>query len=125
MKKMLKTLFTATLMVLLTTTAFAQDKAAEGAKAVTANMKEQLKLNDSQYTKVLDINQAFLQKAISTKNSAATKVEKAKKLKTVSDERDTKLKSVLTEDQYKVYIANKAENRKKLRAYYADKDDAE
>lgn len=106
------------LLVMFSTTALAQDRVAEGAKKFTDNMKTQLALNDGQYAKVLEINKAFLQKAADSRKTAVTKVEKAKKLKTYDDERETKLKSVLTDTQYKTFAATRAENRKKLREYY-------
>jgi hypothetical protein len=54
MKKTITRVFGAVAILLLfTISAKAQDKAAEGAKAVTNHMKEQLSLNDSQYTKYM------------------------------------------------------------------------
>jgi hypothetical protein len=108
------------LLLAFTTTAKAQDKTLAGAKAVTNQLKEQLSLNDGQYTKVYDINKAFLVKAAENNKSALSATEKAKKLKAITDEKDAKLKSVLTEPQYKTYSANRAENNKKLRVYYQD-----
>lgn len=110
-------------MLLLVAGANAQDKAADGAKAVTAQMKEQLKLNDGQYSRVHAVNLDYLQKALDNKKSDKTSVEKAKRLKALDDERDAKLKSVLSADQYKIYTANKIENRKKLRQQFMDKDE--
>jgi hypothetical protein len=109
----------AALLLMFTTTGQAQekDKAAEGAKAVTAQMKSQLTLSDSQYTKVLDVNRTYLQKANDSKAMGVTKVDKAKKMKALGEERDAKLKSVLTEDQYKIYTAGRAGNMKKLREF--------
>lgn len=122
MKKSIKTIVTSlALMLFVAISAQAQDKAAEGAKAVTTHMKEQLKLNDAQYTKAYAVNLDFMQKAIENKKAEKTKVEKAKRLKVLDDERDTKLKSVLTDEQFKIFIANKAENRKKLRQHFMDK----
>lgn len=108
------------LVVLFTTAATAQekDKATEGAKVVTTQMKSQLALNDSQYTKVMDVNKTFLQKAAEAEKGTTNATEKAKKIKTVTEERDTKLKSVLTETQYKTYTANKAAYGKKFREFY-------
>ncbi len=124
MKHTLKHFFVAAVM-LLSVSVFAQDKATEGAKIVTANMKEQLTLNDSQYTKVLEINKSFLQKALDIKATTVTKAEKVKKLRVINDERETKLKSVLTDDQYKIYAANRAANRQKLREHYMEKHESE
>jgi hypothetical protein len=122
MKKSIKTIVASlALLLFVAVSANAQDKAADGAKAVTSHMKEQLKLNDSQYTKVYAVNLDFMQKAMDNKKADKTKVEKAKRLKALDDERDTKLKSVLSDEQFKIFIANKAENRKKLRQHFMDK----
>ncbi len=123
MKKTIsKILGTMVILLLFTVSVQAQDKAAEGAKAVTNHMKEQLSLNDSQYTKVYAVNLDFLKKAMENKNAGdKTKLEKAKRQKALDEERDTKLESVLTKEQFRMFIANKAENRKKLRAYFQDK----
>ncbi|WP_146185849.1 hypothetical protein [Flavobacterium album] len=108
------------MVVFFTTAVTAQEKekATEGAKVVTTQMKAQLALNDSQYTKVMDVNKTFLQKAAEAEKGTTNPTEKAKKIKAVTDERDTKLKSVLTETQYKTYTANKANYGKKFREYY-------
>ncbi|MCR5861329.1 hypothetical protein LRS05_03825 [Flavobacterium sp. J372] len=111
------------LMLTFTINAAAQDKAVAGAKKITENMKEQLSLNESQYDKVFIINKEFLQKAIENRESSKTKVDKAKKLKELDDSRDTKLKSVLSADQVKLYVATKAENRKKLREHFQEKEE--
>jgi hypothetical protein len=107
------------LFFVFTASAMAQekDKASEGAKTITTEMKAQLSLNDSQHTKVMDINKTFLQKAAEAEKTVNA-TDKAKKLKALTDERDAKLKSVLTETQYKTYNANRASNGKKLRVYY-------
>jgi hypothetical protein len=114
LKKMLSA---AVMLLCFTITANAQDKTVDGAKAVTTYMKENLQLNDSQYQKVYSVNLTFLQKVDENakKNKGADKI---KKLRALEDERDTKLKSVLSEDQYKNYVGNKAANRKKIAEYY-------
>jgi hypothetical protein len=104
------------LLLMFTTTALAQDTSAEGIKKLNDHMKVQLSLNDSQYAKVNDINRVFVQKVGDSEKGNASKLDKAKKVKALEAERDTKLKSVLTEDQYKVFVANRAENTKKLKA---------
>jgi hypothetical protein len=111
---------TLVLFLMFSINASAQDKLTEGAKTVTGQMKTQLGLNDSQYTKVLDVNKTFLVKAAEA-NKLTNAAEKAKKLKTLSDERDTKLKSVLTGDQYKTFAANRAKYAGKLREIYEGK----
>ncbi|MFL9843246.1 hypothetical protein [Flavobacterium rhizosphaerae] len=116
-KSLKKMLFAAVLMLLFTINATAQDKTVEGAKDVTSYMKEQLDLNDGQYTKVYDVNLTFLQK-VAENNKKNTGVERVKKLRALESERDEKLKSVLSTEQYKVYVGNKTANRKKIAEYY-------
>jgi len=116
MIKILKTLLSAVaLLVMFTTSAMAQDKLAEGAKKVTDGMKTQLTLNESQYAKVLEINKTYLVKVKENKTKTVGKVEQAKKLKTIDEDREAKLKSVLTQDQYKMFAATRADNKKKLK----------
>ncbi len=113
-------IFSAIMLVMLFTTAATaqdKDKAVEGAKVITTEMKAQLSLNDSQHTKVMDINKTFLQKAAEAEKTVNA-TDKAKKLKALTDDRDAKLRSVLTGTQYKTYNANRASNGKKLRQYY-------
>lgn len=107
-------------LLLFTLNCNAQDKARHGAKAVTENMKEQLSLNDGQAAKVQQINLDFLQKAIENKESGKSKVEKAKKLKQLDDDRDKKLESVLSKEQFKKFVATKSENRKKMREHFEE-----
>ena len=113
-----KTLFGAALLLLaVSTTAVAQetDKLAEGAKAAASQMKTQLVLNDNQYTQVVDVNKAYLKKVKECRASGDTAPAKAKKMQALNEERDSKLKSVLTEVQYKKYASVRAENIRKLK----------
>ncbi|MFL9838118.1 hypothetical protein ABS768_11450 [Flavobacterium sp. ST-75] len=99
---------TLVLALLFCVTANAQDKVSEGAAKVTTHMKSQLSLNDNQYTQVLAINKDYLKKL--DENPGATAVQRAKKKKTYDEDRDKKLKSVLSDSQYKIYIANRSAN---------------
>jgi len=110
------------LLLMLTTSAVAQDKTAEGITKLNDHMKTQLSLNESQYGKVNEINRVFVQKAVESEKSNANKLDKAKKVKTLEADRDTKLKSVLTADQYKIFVANRGENTKKLKALLPAKE---
>jgi len=107
----------AAITITMSSTAFAQeaDKIAEASKTVATEMKNQLVLNDSQYTKVVDVNKTYLKKVKDCKASGDTAVAKAKKMQTLNEERDGKLKSVLTEVQYKKYGAVRADNIRKLK----------
>lgn len=107
----------AALLFAVNATAIAQekDKLAESAKTVATQMKSQLTLNDSQFTQVVDVNKAYLKKVKDCKASGDTAAAKAKKMQALNEERDGKLKSVLTEVQYKKYASGRAENTKKLK----------
>ncbi|MHA3789269.1 hypothetical protein ACX0HA_13755 [Flavobacterium hauense] len=109
----------AALLLALSTTVVAQEKEkdmiAEGAKTSAAQMKTQLTLNDNQYTQVVDLNKAYLKKVKDCKASGDTDIAKAKKMQALNEERDGKLKSVLTATQYKKYAAVRADNIKKLK----------
>lgn len=110
------------LLLMFTTAALAQDKSAENLTKLNDHMKAQLSLNDSQYAKVNDINRVFVTKAKESEKGNASKLDKAKKIKALEEDRDSKLKSVLTADQYKVFVANRGENTKKLRALLPAKE---
>lgn len=105
------------LLMALSTVSYAQDadKIAEASKTVATQMKSQLVLNDNQYTQVVEVNKAYLKKVKDCKASGDTASAKAKKMQAINEERDGKLKSVLTEVQYKKYGAVRAENIKKLK----------
>ncbi len=111
---------TLVLLLMFSLNAKGQDKLTEGATTIANDMKTKLGLNDGQYTKVVDINKAFLTKAAEA-NKLTNATDKAKKIKTYSDERDTKLKSVLTEDQYKKFTSNRSSYVKKYKEYYEAK----
>ncbi|WP_330443284.1 hypothetical protein [Flavobacterium sp. C4GT6] len=99
---------TLVLVLLFCVTANAQDKVSEGAAKVTTHMKSQLSLNDNQYSQVLAINKDYLKKL--DENPGATAVQRSKKKKAYDEDRDKKLKSVLNDSQYKIYIANRSAN---------------
>lgn len=99
---------TLALFLVFTVAVNAQDKVQEGAVKVTAHMKSQLSLNDGQYSRVLAINKDYLQKVVD--NPGATVVQKSKNKKVYDEERDGKLKSVLNDSQYKIYVANRSAN---------------
>lgn len=112
-------LVAAALFFVFTTTATAQDK--DALSNLNTYMKEQLSLNDSQAAKVNDINRVFMQKTKENEKTNLSKLDKAKKVKLYEEDRDKKLESVLTKEQYKTFIANRAENTKRLKALLPEK----
>jgi hypothetical protein len=109
-------IFTGLFAVLAIThqSAFAQDKQDKVAKAMTDSMQVKLALNDDQYKKSYDINSAFVTAAKDIKNSEGGKMQKLKQLKAAADDRDSKLKGVLTPDQFKKYEVFEEERKQKF-----------
>lgn len=104
------------LMMLFTVTAKAQDNVPKVTKEYTAYLKSQLSLNDSQYGKVYEIISVYLEKD-KKNNESGTAAEKAKKHKAQLDDRDKKMESVLSKEQFKIYVANRAANARKLKDF--------
>jgi hypothetical protein len=100
--------------------AHAQQKTEDVAKKMTDNLKEQLALNDTQYKQVYDANVVFINQAKAVKTSGEGKIAKGKKLKAADETRDTKLKGVLTDSQYKKFLEKKKENREKFKEWYKE-----
>lgn len=91
--------------------------AQQAARAISNQMKEHLILNDAQNMKVYIINLDFLKKTFEN-NKNADKAERNKRQRGLEEERDAKLKSVLNEKQFKVFIANRPTDRKRIIPYY-------
>lgn len=106
------------LLLAFTTTASAQSNADKGAVAVTAQMKKELSLNDSQYNKVLQINRDYLNSIAKAKKTEKSVPVRNKRIKMISSSREKKLKSVLTDGQYRTYAATRATNQEMLEKYY-------
>lgn len=88
------------------------------AKRMTDSMTVQLGLTEDQTSKVLAINEEFAGKAADIRNEGGDKFAKLKKLKAARSEHDKALKSVLTEQQFKEYKANKKENKAAAKERY-------
>jgi Spy/CpxP family protein refolding chaperone len=98
---------------------YAQDKSnEERAKMLTENMKKNLSLTEDQYEKAYTINLAFVSKVSQIRDSGGGRLGKARKLKSADGDRDKMLKGVLTEEQYKKFKEQKAENREEMKKRY-------
>ena len=105
------------LLLAFTTTVAAQSNADKGAVAVTAAMKKELSLNDSQYNKVLQINRDYLNSIEKAKKTEKSVPARKKRINMISASREKKLKSVLTDGQYRTYAATRAKNQEMLEKY--------
>jgi hypothetical protein len=72
-------------------------------KAKQEAYKAKLNLTDEQATKMEEINMTYLEGLSALKQSGGSKLSKLKKFKSLSNERDSKAKKILTEEQYKIY----------------------
>ena len=100
-------------LMLFSFSMFAQSAApGEAVKTMTDNMKTQLNLSDAQYQKVNSINQDFSSAAVKIKESGASRSAKLSKMKELDKRRDTSLKIVLNDEQFKMFKEHKKENRK-------------
>jgi hypothetical protein len=85
------------------------------AKMLTGKMKEKLALTDDQYKKVSDLNLTYAKKMDPIIHSDDSRLTKYRQSKSLLDEKDQKLKSILTSDQFKQYEAIKKEMMDKMR----------
>lgn len=99
------------MVLAFTVSASAQDRSANSAQKLTDKLKTELSLNDEQYNKVLEINKVYSDKTTEARKNSTDRAVTATAVKGFNEERETKLKAVLTEDQYKTYLANKEAKR--------------
>lgn len=118
--KMINALLVGTALILGASTATAQDQAKskktpiERAQMHTNKMAKELSLTEEQKAKVLEVNIGIAQKNDAIRNDAnMTPATKKESLKSTQDARDLQMKTILTEAQYKVYEAKKAEMQAK------------
>jgi hypothetical protein len=92
-------------LLLFTATAFAQNDADKEAKKHTVFMKSHLSLTPDQHKKVHQIYVDFYEDAIKNSDPEKSSSEKAKRIKELVEDREEKIKSVLSEEQFKKYMA--------------------
>ncbi|WP_044219947.1 hypothetical protein [Chitinophaga pinensis] len=123
--KRISTVLTAGFLLLLMTIAmpsFAQDtKKDKAAKALTDTMRTQLSLDDTQYSKVYDINADFVGKLAGLKDDSDSKMAKFKKMKAIDEDRDKALKAVLSAEQFKSFQEFKKQNRQEMKARFKER----
>ncbi len=106
-------------LLITVVTGRAQDKsippAADRAAKLTEWMKTNLQLTDEQLPKIQDINLKYANKADELRSMSGGKRQKLQKLKSDGHAKDGELKTVLTQDQYKIYESKKAELQKQFK----------
>ena len=88
----------------------------EKAAKITAWMKTNLGLSEDQLKQVEPLNLEYAQKNHSLKNKEGiTQEEKTMQMKKNQEEKDGKLKTIFTADQFKTYEAKKMELKEELK----------
>lgn len=87
----------------------------ERAQMQTDHMKEKLVLTENQVPQVHEINLKYARKMQDAYNAGGGKLQKLKRVKGVSQEKDKELKRVLTSSQYAAYESNKEEMKAKMK----------
>src|SRR5262245_52211051 len=91
------------------------------AAKITEWMKTNLQLNDEQLPKVDEINKKYamktedVRKEMKEQNDKTAKKEKMSSLKALDKEKDGELKVVLTDEQFKNYLAKKEEMKEQIK----------
>jgi hypothetical protein len=125
MKTIRPTIVLAVLLTGLATVAFGQEKLdalmnqttpEERAQFQTDYMKESLSLTSDQESKIYALNLKHAKEMQVTYNASDRKIQKLKKMKSINEQKEQELKSILDADQYAAYERNKDDMKEKLRA---------
>lgn len=120
MKSMLKHLGITALLIGALAVAKAQDGQMPSAEARAAKMtdwmKTNLNLTADQLGKVQALNLKYAQKMDSARNNTGDRQAKFAQMKSDNEARDTELKGILTDDQYKTYQEKKQEMKSKYKS---------
>ena len=125
----MKRIINITLLVLVTLVAAnvsAQSKMSEEqlkeVKARYQANKEKLNLSADQSKKVDAINTTWFEGIAELKKSGGSKMERYKKFKSLNQERDSKMKGVLTKEQFKIYKQQKQEMKEEFKQRRANRE---
>lgn len=78
--------------------------------------RAELNLTDEQAEKVEVINSNFFEKLQSIRSGNGSRLEKYRELKDAANERDSKMKQVLTKDQYKIYKKHQKDMKSEMKS---------
>ena len=103
-------------------TSFAQSKA----DSLTDEQKEEIQKNIEEYTAALNltedqkpkfesITKRYAEQLQALKDGGGSKFKKYKKVKSISKNKDAEMKTILSKDQYKVYMEKQEEMKKNLK----------
>ena len=107
---------------LISSTSFAQSSAdnltEEQKEGIRKNVEEyatSLNLSEDQKPKFADITQKYAEQMNVVRDSDARRRSKFKKVKAIQKSKDAEMKTLLSEDQYKVYLVKKEEMKKRMK----------
>ena len=110
------------LLLIGTNTTFAQSRAAnlteEQKEEITKNLEEYataLHLSEEQKPKFEEITRKYAKQMKAVKDSGGRRMSKYKKVKSIRKNKDAEMKSLLSKDQYKVYLEKQEEMQKKMK----------
>lgn len=78
--------------------------------------KAELNLSEEQQPKFEEINLQFAEDLSKLKSDNGSKLSKYKKFKKLTDERNRKMKELLTDEQYKIFKSHQDEVKKELKS---------
>lgn len=86
------------------------------AKVITDNLNTKVQFSKNQYNQVLQVNQEFLTAMQKLRTDNGSRLSKFKSLKSLDENRDAKMKQILSDDQYKLYLKSKEDKRKQMKS---------
>lgn len=85
-------------------------------KAKMEAYKAELNLTEEQQPKFEEINLQFAEEMSKLKGDNGSRLSKYKKFKKITDERNKKMKELLTDEQYKIFKSHQDEVKKELKS---------
>jgi Spy/CpxP family protein refolding chaperone len=85
-------------------------------KAKLDAYKEKLNFSDEQKSKVEEVNMEYMEALSKIKEDGGSRMSRYKKFKQANNNRDKKMKEILTKEQYKIYKEHQEEFKEELRA---------
>lgn len=92
------------------------------AKARYEQYKQKLNLTNDQSKKVDAINTTYFEGIAELKKNDASKLSKYRRFKSLSSDRDKKMKEVLTKEQYKIYKQQQEERKEEFKQRRANRE---
>ena len=110
------------LLLIGTNTTFAQTRVTN----ITEEQKEEIKKNLEEYAAALDLSEdqqskfeeitrKYAKQMIAIKDSGGRRMSKFEKLKSIRKNKDAEMKTLLSKDQYKVYLEKQEDMQKRIK----------